>query len=160
MPSVDEDFVPTEDVEEPDTEEPTSDGKGGGSGGGSKTAAKVGSALTKALTGSKSATNPAATAAAAKQAQQDQQQAQWEAQQNALMSLLGSKDDLAHIKSFKDLFGEDLFGNDYVPPSAQGAEANRQEAPQGQDQNAGEELYKGGHVDDIDVDTLLQILRG
>jgi hypothetical protein len=160
MPSVDEDFVPTEDVEEPDTEEPSSGGKGGGSGGGSKTAAKVGSALTRALTGGKAAAKPtsnpvldALTAAATQQ----------QNQQNALANyMLGDKSDVAHIKSYKELFGDDLFGDSYVPPSARDASDGAGYVPEGAagGSDQGEELYKGGHVDDLDVDTLLQILRG
>jgi len=80
----------------------------------------------------------------ASQAQQQQNQ------QTNLLNLLGSsKDELANIKSYKDLYGHDLFGDNYVPPSAGGAEA----------QGAEEEFFNGGHVDDLSVDALLHILR-
>jgi hypothetical protein len=151
---------PTDD-EEPDTGEPTSGGKGGGSGnksGGSKTASKVGSALTKSLTNAKSAaktaSNPVLDALTAAATQQQNQQ-------NALTNLMMSdKSDVAHIKSYKELFGDDLFGDSYVPPSARDTSDGAGYVPEGAESDQGEELYRGGHVDDIDVNTLLQILRG
>jgi hypothetical protein len=151
---------PTDD-KEPDTGEPTSGGKGGGSGsksGGSKTASKVGSALTKSLTNAKSAaktaSNPVLDALTAAATQQQNQQ-------NALTNLMMSdKSDVAHIKSYKELFGDDLFGNSYVPPSARDTSDGAGYVPEGAESDQGEELYRGGHVDDIDVNTLLQILRG
>lgn len=161
MPSVDDDFVPTDDIEEPDTGEPTS--KSGGSKGGTKggTAPTGKAAVAKALTGGKSAASTAAAAAAAAAAQQQAQQlAQYQSQQNALMQMAGSNNDVAHIKSYKELFGEDLFGNGYVPPSARDAGDGSGYVPepsaQGEDQM--EEFFKGGDVSDIN--TLLQILRG
>jgi hypothetical protein len=79
-----------------------------------------------------------------------------------LLNLLGSKPELANIKSFKELFGEGLFGDSYVPPSAGGAQAdaepqtNSSTASQGEGE---EQLFTGGRVDDFDVDALLRILR-
>jgi hypothetical protein len=78
-----------------------------------------------------------------------QQQSPEQNQQAALLNLLGSKQELANIKSYKDLYGHELFGDTYVPPSAGGAEA----------QGAEEEFFNGGHVDDLSVDALLHILR-
>ena len=80
----------------------------------------------------------------------------------ALLNFLGGKPELANIKSFKELFGEGLFGDTYVPPSAGGSQAAPvQYADSGTaSQNEGEQqLFTGGHVDDFDVDALLQILR-
>lgn len=84
----------------------------------------------------------------------------------ALLNLLGSKPELANIKSYKELFGEDLFGGKYVPPSAGGTQSealadygsadNPSTALQNEDE---QQLFTGGHVDDFDVDALLQILR-
>lgn len=80
-----------------------------------------------------------------------------------LLNLLSSKPELANIKSFKELFGEGLFGDSYVPPSAGGpqADAEYEAGPSTASQSEGDEqFFGGGHVDDFDVDALLQILRG
>jgi len=62
----------------------------------------------------------------------------------------GRKDELAKIKSYKDLYGSDLFGDNYIPPSAGGSEA----------QSSDEDEYaSGGQIDDFSVDALLHILR-
>ena len=90
-------------------------------------------------------------------------------QQNALLNMMASdKNEVAKIKSFKELYGEDLFGGDYVPPSALGADDGFSGMPMampmpgmGQEQDAGDgEFSNGGRVNNTDVDTLLQILRG
>lgn len=117
------------------------------SSGGSSTAKTIASLLPAVLgatatptakTAAAAATNPAVDAIAS-QAQQQQ------AQQNALLNLMSSsKDELAKIKSYKDLYGHELFEDNYVPPSAGGSE---------------EEFFNGGHVDDLSVDALLHILR-
>jgi hypothetical protein len=60
---------------------------------------------------------------------------------------MGSKDQLANIKSYKDLYGQDLFGDNYIPPSAGGLEA----------QDSDDDFFNGGHVNDLNA--LLQILR-
>jgi hypothetical protein len=73
----------------------------------------------------------------------DQQQNQ----QTNLLNVMGSKDQLANIKSYKDLYGYDLFGDNYVPPSAGGSE----------EQGSEEDFFNGGHVNDLNA--LLQILR-
>jgi hypothetical protein len=162
MPSVDDDFVPTDDIEEPDTGEPTSKSGGskGGTKGGTKPTGKAATAVAKALTGGKSPTKPTSnpvldvlTAAATQQ----------QNQQNALANLMMSdKSDVAHIKSYKELFGDDLFGDSYVPPSARDASDGAGYMPESAatDGDQGEELFKGGHIDDLSVDALLQILRG
>ena len=89
-------------------------------------------------------------------------------QQNALLNMMASdKNEVANIKSFKDLYGEDLFGGRYVPPSALGADDGFSGMPmpmpmQGMAQEQdGEDggFSNGGRVNNIDVDTLLQILR-
>jgi hypothetical protein len=125
-----------------------------------KVIAGVGSAL-----GAGAAVNPSVDAITNLANQQQMQQRQ--AQQNNLVSmLLGSQDKGADIKSFKEILGEDLFGGKYVPPSAGGAQSD-ESADYGRDddsgtasQNEGDGLfYGGGHVDDFDVDALLQILR-
>jgi hypothetical protein len=87
---------------------------------------------------------------------------QQQASNAALLNILGSKPELANIKSYKELFGEGLFGDSYVPPSAGGEQAViEQYADSGTaSQNEGEQqLFTGGRVDDFDVDALLQILR-
>jgi hypothetical protein len=90
---------------------------------------------------------------------------QQQQQQNALLNMMASdKSGVANIKSFKDLYGEDLFGGRYVPPSALGADDGFSGMPmQGmaQEQNDGDGGFSnGGRVNSTDVDTLLQILRG
>jgi hypothetical protein len=93
---------------------------------------------------------------------------QQQQQQNALLNMMASdKSGVANIKSFKDLYGEDLFGGRYVPPSALGASDGFSGMPMampmpgmGQEQDAGDDGFSnGGRVNNIDVDTLLQILR-
>ena len=91
------------------------------------------------------ATNPAVDAITNLAQQQSQQQNQ----QNALLNLMGGKDELANIKSYKELYGNDLFGDTYVPPSASGSEA----------QGLEDEFFNGGHVDDLSIDALLHMLR-
>ena len=83
-----------------------------------------------------------------------------------LLNLLGSKPELANIKSYKELFGEDLFGGKYVPPSASGDQSEgpanygrRNESSTASQSEAEEQLFRGGHVDDFDADALLQLLR-
>ena len=83
-----------------------------------------------------------------------------------LLNLLGSKPELANIKSYKELFGEDLFGGKYVPPSASGDQSEgpadygrRNESSTASQNEAEEQLFRGGHVDDFDADALLQLLR-
>ena len=75
--------------------------------------------------------------------------AQQQNQQTNLLNIMGSKDQLANIKSYKDLYGYDLFGDNYVPPSAGGLEA----------QDSEDDFFNGGHVNDLSVDALLHILR-
>jgi hypothetical protein len=106
-------------------------------------------------------TNPAVDAISNLANQQQQQQ-------NSLLNMMMSdKTEGAKIKSYKELFGEDLFGGSYVPPSALGVSDGFSGMPmQGmqqeqQEQNDGDdEFSNGGRVNSIDVDTLLQILRG
>jgi hypothetical protein len=83
-----------------------------------------------------------------------------------LLNLLGSKPELANIKSYKELFGEDLFGGKYVPPSAGGDQSDgvanygrRDDSGTASQSEDEEQLFRGGHVDDFDADALLQILR-
>jgi hypothetical protein len=107
-------------------------------------------------------TNPAVDAITNLANQQQQQQ-----QQNSLLNMMMSdKTEGAKIKSYKELFGEDLFGGSYVPPSALGASDGFSGMPmQGmqqeqQEQNDGDGGFSnGGRVSSTDVDTLLQILR-
>lgn len=100
----------------------------------------------------------------------NQQQQQWQNQQNTIMNMLASdKNEVANIKSFKELYGEDLFGGNYVPPSARNASDGFSDLPipmpeMGQDFGSfgsfgDDEFSDGGHVDDFSVDALLQILR-
>jgi hypothetical protein len=60
--------------------------------------------------------------------------------------MMSSNNKVANIKSYEELFGTDLF----EPLSVAPAESSQSE----------EELFKGGHINDISVDDLLQILRG
>jgi hypothetical protein len=83
-----------------------------------------------------------------------------------LLNFLSSQDKGANIKSYKELFGEDLFGGKYVPPSASGDQSEgpanygrRDESSTASQSEAEEQLFRGGHVDDFDADALLQILR-
>jgi len=102
-----------------------------------------------------SGTNPAVDAIANLANQQQQQQ-------NSLLNMMMSdKTEGAKIKSYKELFGEDLFGNSYIPPSALGASDGFSGMPmQGMQQdNEDGGFSNGGRVNSIDVDTLLQILR-
>ena len=132
---------------------------------GSKKAAPAKPAARPAAPGARpttSGTNPAVDAITNLVNQQQQQQ-------NALLNMMASdKSGVANIKSFKDLYGEDLFGGRYVPPSALGADDGFSGMPmsmpmQGmaQEQNDGDGGFSnGGRVNSTDVDTLLQILRG
>jgi len=133
--------------------------------GGSKKAAPAKPAARPTTPGAKpttSGTNPAVDAITNLVNQQQQQQ-------NALLNMMASdKNEVANIKSFKDLYGEDLFGGRYVPPSALGANDGFSGMPmpmpmQGMAQEQdGEDggFSNGGRVNSTDVDTLLQILRG
>jgi len=78
-------------------------------------------------------------------------------QQNSMLNMMmNDKSEGAKIKSYKELFGEGLFGDSYVPPSARGYEPAQ---PQFQSQDDDiEQFFRGGDV--TDIDTLLQILRG
>jgi hypothetical protein len=137
---------------------------------GTKTSSALGSAIAGAAgvlgagalgdAGATGATGAAGTASALPRIAQQQTS-------NAdLLNLLGSKPELANIKSYKELFGEDLFGGKYVPPSASGDQSEGpanygrgDESSTASQSEAEEQLFRGGHVDDLDVDALLQILR-
>ena len=137
--------------------------------GGGKPAAKPGAkpAAPTARPGARPGTagtagNPAVDAIANLASQQQQQQ-------NSLLNMMmNDKTEGAKIKSYKELFGEDLFGGNYVPPSALGAGDGFSGMPMampmpgmGQEQDAGDDGFSnGGRVNSTDVDTLLQILRG
>ena len=78
-------------------------------------------------------------------------------QQNSMLNMMmNDKSEGAKIKSYKELFGEGLFGDTYVPPSARGYEPTPQPQFQSQDDDI-EQFFRGGDV--TDIDTLLQILR-
>jgi hypothetical protein len=78
-------------------------------------------------------------------------------QQNSMLNMMmNDKSEGAKIKSYKELFGEGLFGDTYVPPSARGYEPAQQPQFQSQDDDI-EQFFRGGDV--TDIDTLLQILR-
>jgi hypothetical protein len=78
-------------------------------------------------------------------------------QQNSLLNMMmNDKSEGAKIKSYKELFGEGLFGDTYVPPSARGYEPAQQPQFQSQDDDI-EQFFRGGDV--TDINTLLQILR-
>lgn len=171
MPSPDEDFTPTmpeEDVPEmeitgerpaPDTssfddylgtptdptvEDPESPGSSSsGSSGGAKSGPTA-KPVAKAGTPNAAATPTTGTTAAPAAAATAQPQNSLE----SLLNLMSSNNQLAHIKSYKELFGHDLF----APETPEQPEA----APQNTDET---QLFKGGHVDDFSVDALLQILR-
>lgn len=143
--NTDEDFVPTDEIEEPevDTEDTTDDKEKINAGAlKTKNAAKATAAKAAAA---KTAALAAAKAKAAAKAQADAI-ARQNSQLEALLNMMGSNNDVAHIKSYKELFGENL-----TEPSAPAEVAQSQ---------GEEELFKGGHINDISVDDLLQILRG
>lgn len=78
-------------------------------------------------------------------------------QKNSLLNMMmNDKSEGAKIKSYQELFGEGLFGDTYVPPSARGYEPAPQPQFQSQDDDI-EQFFRGGDV--TDIDTLLQILR-
>jgi hypothetical protein len=129
--------------------------------GGAKAGAKSGAAgaVGSALAGAAGALGAGAANALPGMAQQQTSNAD-------LLNLLGSKPELANIKSYKELFGEDLFGGKYVPPSASGDQSEgpadygrRDESSTASQSEAEEQLFRGGHVDDFDADALLQLLR-
>jgi hypothetical protein len=129
--------------------------------GGAKAGAKTGAAgaIGSALAGAAGALGAGAANALPGMAQQQTSNAD-------LLNLLGSKPELANIKSYKELFGEDLFGGKYVPPSASGDQSEgpadygrRDESSTASQSEAEEQLFRGGHVDDFDADALLQLLR-
>jgi hypothetical protein len=72
----------------------------------------------------------------------------------ALLNLMGSNNQLANIKSNQDLFGSGVFASPQKPEPQSDEQDNSQEAEQATDG-----FFNGGHVDDITVDDLLQILR-
>jgi hypothetical protein len=143
--NTDEDFVPTDEIEEPQVDEEGTDEE--------KSKINASAAKAKKTVGTNAAAVAKAKAAAAAKAQADaaaKARANAIAQQNyqleALLNMMGSNNDVAHIKSYKELFGEDL-----TQPSA----------PAESEVSAGEEqLFRGGHINNISVDDLLQILRG
>ena len=167
MPSPDDDFVPTvppSDGGDESVFDPTFggtmplpvDGSTPGTPG-----TKTGTPTTPGTAGTKTGTvgtNPAVDLITNLANQQQQQQ-------NSLMNMMASSNnDVAHIKSYKELFGNGLFGDGYVPPSALGANdgfAGMPTQESGQEQDAGDGVFSnGGRVDDFSVDALLQILRG
>jgi hypothetical protein len=84
-----------------------------------------------------------------------------EAQNNyrllALLAMMDSNNDVAHIKSYKELFGTDL----YEPGKTQEeVETEAKNANNTSDNMNEEDFFNGGHVNDITVNDLLQILRG
>jgi hypothetical protein len=145
-----------------DTEEPT-DGspKTGGAGGprGAPKTSGVGGKLGNAIAGVAGALGAGAAGAAMPGTNSAAQQQTSNAD---LLNFLSSQDKGANIKSFKELFGEGLFGDSYVPPSAGGAQAGEERQAESSPASQGEgdeQFYGGGHVDDFDADALLQILR-
>lgn len=75
----------------------------------------------------------------------------------ALLALMGGNNQLANIKSVEDLFGPGIFASPQKPETPNEEQANSSEA---ENKSAEEAFFSGGHVDNIDVDTLIQILRG
>jgi hypothetical protein len=131
----DDDFVPTTEMEEPESPGTTS----------------------KKVTAPKKATKaPAAKAVAAKT--QATQEAQNNARLLALLGMMDSNNDVAHIKSYKELFDTDL----YEPGKTQEEVQKEAQKEAQNDENISdneEDFFNGGHVNDITVDDLLQILR-
>lgn len=74
----------------------------------------------------------------------------------ALLNLMGSNNQLANIKSNEDLFGSGIFASPQKPEPQNEEQDNVSDAEQG---SAEDNFFSGGHVDDITVDDLLQILR-
>jgi len=89
-------------------------------------------------------------------------QATQEAQNNArLLALLGmmdSNNDVAHIKSYKELFDTDVYKPGMTQEEVQ-KEAQKEAQNDENISNNEEDFFNGGHVNDITVDDLLQILR-
>jgi hypothetical protein len=143
--NTDEDFVPTDEIEEPQVDEEGTDEEKSKI---NASAAKAKKAVaTNAAAKAKAAALAKAQADAAAKAKADAI-AQQNYQLEALLNMMGSNNDVAHIKSYKELFGNDLS----EPLSV---------APAESEVSAGEEqLFRGGHINDISVDDLLQILRG
>jgi hypothetical protein len=128
----------------------------------SGTAAKT--AATKAAADKAARDKAARDKAAAEKAARDkaandafnQLKAQAQAQQNqqdALMKMMSSNNDVAHIKSNTNLFGA-IPGME--PPASS---AQQQPDPVAALQGMDQQYAIGGHVDDFDVDALLHILR-
>ena len=122
-------------------------------------------AADKAAADKAAADKAAADKAAADKAAKDkaandafnQLKAQAQAQQNqqdALMKMMSSNNDVAHIKSDTSLFGA-IPGMEPPASSAQQTQADPLAALQGMDQ----QYASGGHVDDFSVEALLHILR-
>jgi hypothetical protein len=118
----------------------------------------------KAAADKAAADKAAADKAAAEKAARDkaandafnQLKAQAQAQQNqqdALMKMMSSNNDVAHIKSNTNLFGA-IPGME--PPASS---AQQQPDPVAALQGMDQQYAIGGHVDDFDVDALLHILR-
>jgi hypothetical protein len=166
MPSPDDDFVPTVPPSEGGGENvfdptfggtlPLPTGGDGTPGGASKSPTRTTPGTKPAIPGAKTgATGNPAVDAITNLANQQQQY-----QNSVLNMMMNDKNEVANIKSFKDLYGGDLFGGSYVPPSALGMPAggNVMMPQQNQDEQDND-FFDGGHVDDIDVDALLRILR-
>lgn len=127
-------------------------------------AAATKAAADKAASDKAAADKAAADKAAAEKAARDkaandafnQLKAQAQAQQNqqdALMKMMSSNNDVAHIKSNTNLFGA-IPGME--PPASS---AQQQPDPVAALQGMDQQYAIGGHVDDFDVDALLHILR-
>jgi hypothetical protein len=90
------------------------------------------------------------------------QEAQNNSQLLALLAMMDSNNGLANIKSYKELFDTDLYKPGMTQEEVQ-KEAQKQTQEEAQnDENTSdneEDFFNGGHVNDITVDDLLQILR-
>jgi hypothetical protein len=110
-------------------------------------------AKAQAAAAAKAKTDAAAAAKAKADLQLATQQQAQNNRQNALLAMMSGKSDVAHIKSYKDLYGQELFGPESTPASS--AQSDSLVGLEG----LGQQFSSGGNVNDFSVDALLHILR-
>jgi hypothetical protein len=151
-----EEEEPEEEEEEPEEEEEQEEEEPV-----SKTSFKT--TVPKKMAANKAAAAKSATAKLASQkTAAEQLQAEQNAQNNArllaLLGLMDSNNSVANIKSYKELFDTDV----YKPGMTQEEVQKEAQKEAQNDENISdneEDFFNGGHVNDITVDDLLQILR-
>ena len=75
---------------------------------------------------------------------------------DALLNLMGSNNQLANIKSVENLFGSGIFAS---PEKSEPKNEGQTESSEVDKQADDVSYFGGGHVNNMDVDTLLRILR-